>query len=109
VKIFRNNPLKLNSDARKKMQPIRKATMEIVPGLAPMAIAIAEVAFNGWTGIGNLKYSPAAIYIAPAERKMAVGFIPLTVMSPTAKGRNVAKSPKDPATSLRSTFIRRVR
>src|SRR3972149_5302286 len=40
------------------MQPIRKATMEIVPGLAPMAIAIAEVAFNGWTGIGKLKKSP---------------------------------------------------
>ena len=82
------------------MQPIRKATMEIVPGLAPMAIAIADVAFSGWTGIGNLKYSPAAIYIAPAERKREVGFIPLTVMSPTAKGRNVARSPKDPAISL---------
>jgi hypothetical protein len=82
--------------------------MEIVPGLAPMAMAIADVAFNGWTGIGNLKYIPAAIYIAPAERKREVGFIPLTVMSPRAKGRNVARSPKDPANSLRLTFIRRV-
>lgn len=62
-----------------------------------MAMAIVAMAFMGCTGIGSRKYPPAAMYMIPADRKIAVGFIPFTAIKPNASGRNIDRSPRDPA------------
>src|SRR3990172_3533307 len=65
-------------------------------------MAIAAMAFSGWTGTGMRKYRPVTRYVTPNTKSTLVALKPLLIMSVATIGAMTPISPRPPLNSCAS-------
>lgn len=94
-------PITPNQPSPSTITPTTAPAAAISCADSPCAIAIAAIAFMGWIAIGIRNINPVMIVNTPAKNRLVEKSSPFPTLIATSNGRNVPRSPREPAISAR--------